>query len=170
MGASLISWRAKKQQTVSRSSSEAEYRALSTTACELQWLLYLLHDLHITCTRAPALYCDNQSALHIAANPMFHERTKHLEIDCHFVRNKIQEGVLGLLSISSKEQLADFFTKVLPPPSFVPFISKLGMIDLYQAPACGGMSKYQMNEDTNDANTHEKLTRYMSRKDKRVNH
>ena len=135
LGASLISWRAKKQHTVSRYSSEAEYRALSTAACELQWLLYLIHDLHITCTRPPVPYCDNQSALHIAANPVFHERTKHLEINYHFVHNKIQEGVLRLLPISSKEQLADFFTKALPPPSFVPSIFKLGMIDIYHAPA-----------------------------------
>ena len=124
----------------------------------------MLHDLHITCTRAPVLYCDNENVLHIAVNPVFHERTKILVIDCHFVRNKIHEGVLRLLPISSKEQLTDLFTKALPPPSFVPFISKLGMIDLYQAPACGGMSKYQMNEDTNDANTHEKLTRVHEQK------
>ncbi|KHN23996.1 Copia protein, partial [Glycine soja] len=65
----------------------------------------------------------------------FHERAKHLEINYHFVHNKIQEGVLRLLPISSKEQLADFFTKALPPPSFVPSIFKLGMIDIYHAPA-----------------------------------
>lgn len=156
LGSSLISWRAKKRQTVLRSSSKAEYRALSTAACELQWLLYLLHDLHTICSRAPVLDCDNQSVLHIAANPVFHERTKHLEIDCHFVRNKVKDGVLRLLPISSKEQLVDFFTKALPPPSFIPFISKLGMVDIYHGPACGGMLNYKMNDDANNTNAHEK--------------
>jgi hypothetical protein len=89
---------------VSRSSSEAEYRSLSLAACELQWLSYLLADLHITCVRGPMLYCDNQSAIHIASNPVFHERTKHLEIDCHFVRDKLHSGVFRLLPISTKVQ------------------------------------------------------------------
>jgi hypothetical protein len=85
IGKSLISWRTKKQLTVSRSSSEAEYRALAAATCELQWLLYLFRDLQLTCNKSPVLYCDNRSAIHIAANPVFHERTKHLEIDCHLV-------------------------------------------------------------------------------------
>ncbi|XP_058746738.1 uncharacterized mitochondrial protein AtMg00810-like [Vicia villosa] len=111
LGQSLISWRTKKQQTVSRSSSETDYRALAAATCELQWLLYLLCDLRITCDRPPVLYCDNQSALHIAANLVFHERTKHLEIDCHIVREKFMAEVMKLLLISSKSQLADFFTR-----------------------------------------------------------
>ncbi|MCI35312.1 copia protein, partial [Trifolium medium] len=65
---SLISWGTKKQITVARSSSEAEYRALAAATCELQWLVYLLQDLHVTCSKLPVIYCDNQSALHIAAN------------------------------------------------------------------------------------------------------
>jgi hypothetical protein len=89
LGKSLISWRTKKQLTVSRSSSEAEYRALGAATCELQWILYLLKDLHVSLLKPPVLYCDNQSAIHIAANPVFHERTKHLEIDCHLVREKV---------------------------------------------------------------------------------
>jgi len=66
LGSSLISWRAKKQHIVSRSSSEAEYMALSFASCELQWLLYLLKDLGVSCIKSPVLYFDNQSAIHIA--------------------------------------------------------------------------------------------------------
>jgi len=71
LGQSLVSWRTKKQPIISRSSSEDEYRAMTFATCELQWLLYLLRDLHITCVQLPVLYCDNQSAMHIAANPVF---------------------------------------------------------------------------------------------------
>ena len=76
---------------MSRSSSEAEYRALATSTCELQWLTYLLNDLKICCSKLATLYCDNQSALYIASNPVFHERTKHLEIHYHLVREKATE-------------------------------------------------------------------------------
>jgi len=88
---------------MSRSYSEAEYRALSAAACEMQWLIYLLKDLKIHNTKLPVLYCNNRSGLHIAANPVFHERTKHLEIDCHFVRDRVQDGTMKLLPFSSAE-------------------------------------------------------------------
>ncbi|CAJ2644692.1 unnamed protein product [Trifolium pratense] len=141
LGQSLISWRTKKQLTVARSSSEAEYRALAAATCELQWLAYLLQDLHITCPKLPVLYCDNQSALHIAANPVFHERTKHIDIDCHIVREKLQAGLMKLLPVSSKDQIADFFTKSLLPQPFGVLLAKLGMVDIYQAPTCGRVIK-----------------------------
>lgn len=139
LGNSLISWRTKKQMTVSRSSSEAEYRALASAACEMQWLLYLLRDLHVKSSKPPVLFCDNQSALHIAANPVFHERTKHLDIDCHIVREKLLAGIFKLLPVSSQDQLADFFTKPLLPQPFGILLSKLGLLDLYQPPPCGGL-------------------------------
>jgi len=101
IGSYLVSWKTKKQDTVSRSSSKAEYRALASTTFELQWLIYLLSDLQISCSQQPILYCDNQSALHITANPVFHEHTKHLEIDCHLVREKAQTGLMRLLPVSS---------------------------------------------------------------------
>lgn len=89
LGTSLLSWKSKKQSTVSRSSSEAEYRALASLTCELQWLQYLFKDLHISFDQPSSVYCDNKSAIYLAHNPTFHERTKHIEIDCHVIREKI---------------------------------------------------------------------------------
>jgi hypothetical protein len=134
IGKSLISWRTKKQLTVSRSSSEAEYRALAAATCELQWLLYLFKDLHLSCSKSPVLYCDNRSAIYIAANPIFHERMKHLEIDCHLVREKLLSGLMKLLPVPSKHQLADLFTKSLLPQPFTLLLSKLGLLNLYGSP------------------------------------
>ena len=120
LGSSLISWRSKKQTFVARSSTEAEYRAqaeyrtLADTTSELLWLRWLLTDLGVSTSSATHLYCDNQSAIHITHNDIFHERTKHIEIDCHFIRYHLVHGALKLFSISSKDQLADIFTKSLP--------------------------------------------------------
>ena len=131
LGNSIISWRSKKQPTVSRSSSEAEYRALASTTCELQWLTYLLQDLRVLFVQPANLYCDNQSAIQIASNQVFHERTKHIDLDFHIVREKVQSGLLKLLPISSSMQLADIFTKSLPPTMFQLLVSKLGMLNIH---------------------------------------
>uniref|UniRef100_A0A2N9FCY0 Uncharacterized protein n=1 Tax=Fagus sylvatica TaxID=28930 RepID=A0A2N9FCY0_FAGSY len=86
----LVTWRSKKQSVVARSSAEAEYRAMAHTTCELTWLRTVLQEFGLLTQGPTPLYCDNQAAIHIASNPVFHERTKHIEVDCHFVRSKVE--------------------------------------------------------------------------------
>ncbi|XP_020970300.1 uncharacterized protein LOC110268460 [Arachis ipaensis] len=122
----------KKHATVSRSSSEAEYRALANGTCELVWLLKLLKEFNILPPLPVDIFCDNKSAIYIASNSVFHERTKHVEVDCHVARNKFKEGVSNLRHVVSSEQPADLFTKSLPPGPFSHLLSKLGLLDLHK--------------------------------------
>nr|GMD47282.1 uncharacterized protein LOC109158084 [Ipomoea batatas] len=138
IGASLVSWRSKKQAMVSKSSSEAEYWALATIACELQWITSLLRDMHVNSANPVVVYCDNKSAIAIAENHVFHERTKHIDIDCHTIRQRIIQGLIKLLSVSSLNQVADGFTKPLALHLFTTFTSKLGVQNLH-TPAYGGV-------------------------------
>ncbi|GJS73703.1 RmlC-like cupins superfamily protein [Tanacetum coccineum] len=128
LGHALISWKTKKQATVSRSSTEAEYRSMATTTCELLWLSYLLKDLGINVQFPVTLFCDNKSAQMLAANPCFHDRSKHVDIDCHFIREKIQDGFLQTAHIPSSFQLAYIMTKALNKVQHSTLASKLGLL------------------------------------------
>jgi len=92
---------------VSFSSAEAEYRAMVNTTCEITWLSYLLSHIGISQSTPTPLFCDNQYALHIASNPVYHERTKHIEIDCHVIREKISSGLITTAKVSLTYQIAD---------------------------------------------------------------
>ena len=131
LGDALISWRSKKQDIVSRCSAKAKYRSMATTTCEVTWLLYLLRDLHVPHQILVLLYCDNQAALHISTNPVFYERSKHIEVDCHIVRNKILDGTIKTFYVSSRTQLADIFTKAHGVESFLRLLAKLGVINIF---------------------------------------
>ncbi|KAL0555857.1 hypothetical protein IC582_004358 [Cucumis melo] len=127
-GDALIFWRSKKQSVVSRSSTESEYRALVDAISKLLWLRWLLTNMGAPQTSPIILHCDNRSAIQIAHNDVFHERTKHIENDCHFVRHHLQSNTLHLKSISTTNQPADIFTKALHSPHFTHLIHKLKVV------------------------------------------
>lgn len=131
MGDSLISWKSKKQHVVSRSSATAEYRSIANASSDITFFQYLLQDFGIKCEAVAQLFCDNVSAIHIANNPVFHERTKHIEIDCHFVRDKIDDGSLQLSFVGTKQQPADLLTKAISESDMTHFLFKLGVSDPY---------------------------------------
>ncbi|KAF5799967.1 putative RNA-directed DNA polymerase [Helianthus annuus] len=132
LGNCLVSWKSKKQSTVSRSTAEAEYRAMCSATCELIWLKNLLLELNVQCNLPMSLNCDSQAAISIAANPVFHERTKHFELDLHFLREKVADGVISTVKVDSESQLADLFTKGLGVSQHEEFCKKLTLVDLFK--------------------------------------
>ncbi|KAK8948404.1 IAA-alanine resistance protein 1 [Platanthera zijinensis] len=126
-GGNLITWQSKKQTVVSRSSAEAEYLAMTAVTSELTWLGSLLGDLGVKLSSPPTLFCDCQAAIHIAKNPVFHERTKYIEVDCHFVLEKVQSKELTLEHVPASGQVVDVLTKALPRKLYCQFLSKLGL-------------------------------------------
>ena len=127
----LVTWRSKKQSVVARSSAEAEFRAMAHGICEGMWLRRLLNELGITTTEPVNMYCDNQAAIRIARNPVHHDRTKHVEIDRHFIKEKLDEKIVDLLYTPTRHQIADVLTKALPRITFEELNSKLRMINIY---------------------------------------
>lgn len=128
LGSSPISWKSKKQTSISLSSIEVEYRSMRRVVVELTWLVRLFDDLSIPISLPVPIHSDIQAAIHIAKNPVFHERTKHVEIDCHFARQQFLAGLISLSFVRSSSQLADLFTKSFPGPTHLDLLCKLGVL------------------------------------------
>ncbi|GAA0167769.1 hypothetical protein LIER_22628 [Lithospermum erythrorhizon] len=100
---------------------------MAAVTCELKWLKGLLQNLGVHHVRPMEVKCDSQSALHLAQNPVFHEHTKHIEVDCHFLCDAIVDGLIATTYVSTSEQLADIFTKTLGKRQFKYLLCKLGI-------------------------------------------
>ncbi|GJY72601.1 ribonuclease H-like domain-containing protein [Tanacetum coccineum] len=127
LGDNLLTWSSKRQHVTSRSSAEAEYRGVANVVAETAWVRNLLRELHSPLCTATLVYCDNISAVYLSSNPVQNQRTKHIEIDLHFVRDFVATGHVRVLHVSSKYQYADIFTKGLPSPLFTEFRSSLSV-------------------------------------------
>ncbi|GKA09018.1 ribonuclease H-like domain-containing protein [Tanacetum coccineum] len=123
----LLSWSAKSQVTLSRSSAEAEYRCVANVVAETAWIRNLLCELHTPLFIATLVYCENVSAVYMSANPVQHQRTKHVEIDIYFVRDFVASGQVRVLRVPSRFQYANIFTKGLPTTLFIEFRSSLNV-------------------------------------------
>ena len=127
LGDNLVSWSFKRQPTLSRSSAEAEYRGVANVVSESCWLLNLLLELHCPIKKATLVYCDNVSAIYLSGNPVQHQRTKHIEMDIHFFREKVACGQVRVFHVPSRYQIADIFTKGLPQVLFEDFWDSLSV-------------------------------------------
>lgn len=127
LGKQPVSWCSRKLKGVARSSTEAEYRALTEDASEIKWITSLLSELSLHSTSTPTMFSDNIGATYLSANPVFHSRMKYLALDYHFVREQVQEGVFHVPHIYSADQLADALTKPLPQSRFTDLTIKIGL-------------------------------------------
>jgi hypothetical protein len=127
LDANLVSWSSKRQNVISRSSAEAEYRAVVNGVAEACWLRQLLQELHAPLMKCTLVYCDNVSVVYISTNLIQHQRMKHVEIDLHFVRERVAIGDVRVMYIPTTSQSADIFIKGLPISLFSKFQSSLNI-------------------------------------------
>ncbi|KAH9650091.1 protein kinase domain-containing protein [Citrus sinensis] len=132
VGGNLVTWRSKKQTVVARSSAEAEYRAVALGICEVFWIKKILKEIKASNSLPMKVYCDNKSAIAIAHNPVLHDRTKHVEVDKHFIKEKLDSGLVCMPYIPTNEQIADILTKGLPKKHFEKLVCKLAMKDIFR--------------------------------------
>ncbi|XP_071717953.1 uncharacterized mitochondrial protein AtMg00810-like [Rutidosis leptorrhynchoides] len=126
-GDNLISWSSKRPPTISRSSAETEYRGVANVVSDTCWIRNLLLELHCPLPKCTLVFCDNVSAIYLSGNPVQHQRTKHIKMDIHFVREKVARGEVRVLHIPSRFQVADIFTKGLPRVLFDDFRDSLSV-------------------------------------------
>ncbi|XP_014661299.1 uncharacterized protein LOC106804527 [Setaria italica] len=127
LGDNLVSWSSKRQNAVSRSSAEAEYRAIANTVAEIVWLRQLVLKLRAPLRHTALVYCDNVSTIYMSSNPVQHQCTKHIDIDLHFVRERIATGDVRVLHVPTTSRYAGIFTKGLPSSVFTKFRSSLNV-------------------------------------------
>lgn len=126
LGSSPISWKTKKQSVVALSTAEAEYRSMAVASCEITWMSALLQDMGLKNFPPALLRCDNQAAIAVAANHVLHERTKHVEVDCHYIRDKVNSGAIVTKHVPTHAQVADIFTKALSTKQHYYLLGKFG--------------------------------------------
>jgi hypothetical protein len=129
-GSGAVSWSSKKQPTVALSSTEAEYRGAAIAACEVVWLQKLLSDLGQSVDAPVVIYCDNISSILLANNPVYHARTKHIEVHYHFIREKVLTKEFDLIHVSTEDQVGDIFTKALGTDKLKKFRKMLGVLEV----------------------------------------
>jgi hypothetical protein len=128
LGDNLVSWSSKRQNVVSRSSAEAKYRAVANDVAEACWLRHQLFvELHSPLSQATLVYCDNVNAFYLSTNPVQHQRTKHVEIDLHFIRKRVAVGDVRVLHVPTTSHFTNIFTKGLPTSVFSEFRSSLNI-------------------------------------------
>ncbi|MCO5556774.1 hypothetical protein L7F22_010327 [Adiantum nelumboides] len=130
LGSATINWSSKKQPTVALSSTEAEYRGAAVATCEVALLKLLLGDLGIQVQRSVVIHCDNLSSIQLARNPVFHARTKRIEVHYHFIRERVLDGSINLTFVRTDEQAVDIFTKALGAEKLRRFQAMLGVQEL----------------------------------------
>lgn len=133
IGSAVISWCSKKQTSLALSTCEAEYIAATMAAQECIWLKKLLQDINVSLVTSIPIQCDNISAIKLAGNPIFHARSKHIEVRYHFIREKVLNEEIELQKVESEKQIADIFTKALSRSMFEKFRNELGIIDCLSA-------------------------------------
>ena len=132
VGENFVTWRSKKQNVVAKSNAKAEFRAVAQGICEVLWIKRFLEELKVIRRLPMKVFCDNRVAIAITHNPVLHDRTKHVEVGKHFIKEKLEEGLICMSYIPTKEQVADILTKGLPKKQFDKLVSKMAMEDIFK--------------------------------------